>query len=66
MNRSRKSGPHVDAFRTVLLCGLLKALTGRGKEASKIETKAKIILDGVTFGISFSPHFNKKRTFADD
>lgn len=44
----------------------LRRFTGRGKEDSKIDTKAKIILDGVTFGISFSPHFNKKRTFADD
>lgn len=39
INRPRKGGLHVDAYKTVLLCGLLWELTGRGKEDSQRDTK---------------------------
>lgn len=39
INRPRKGGLHVDAYKTVLLCGLLWELTGRGKEDSQMDTK---------------------------
>lgn len=41
INRPRKGGLQVHAYKIDLHCGPLRVLIGRGKEDSKIDTKAK-------------------------